>query len=280
MKVISSPYIMNSISRKLLGSGKDIGLVPTMGALHEGHLSLIKKARKENDIVVVSIFINPKQFSAGEDYRRYPRDIKNDRIKAEDCGCDILFHPDNSSMYGKGFATGVEVQGLSSIMCAVARPHHFKGVALVCLKLFNIVMPGRAYFGQKDYQQSVIIKKMVEDLNVNTRVNVLPTVRGPDGLAMSSRNGYLSRQERKAACLIYKSLLAAKQLIISGERRPAKIIPRIFKCLKNRRINIDYACIADPITLKDVKRVHGRVLIALAVKVGKTRLIDNILVKC
>jgi len=278
MRVISSPGVMNSVSRKLIRSGKSIGLVPTMGALHYGHLSLIKKARKENDIVIVSVFINPKQFSKGEDYERYPKDIINDRLKAAKFGCDILFHPDNDSIYKKDFATHVKVEGLSEAMCGISRPHHFKGVATICLKLFNIVMPGRAYFGQKDYQQAVIIKRMVEDLNVNTDIKALPTVRESSGLAMSSRNSYLSCQERKLADFIYRSLKDAQRLIKSGERRSAKVISDISKALRSHHINIDYISIVDPTELKNLKHTKGKVLIALAVRIGKTRLIDNILV--
>ena len=278
MRVISSPGAMNSVSRKLIRSGKSIGLVPTMGALHYGHLSLIKKARKENDIVIVSVFINPKQFSKGEDYERYPKDIINDRLKAAKFGCDILFHPGNDSIYKKDFATHVKVEGLSEAMCGTSRPHHFKGVATICLKLFNIIMPGRAYFGQKDYQQTVIIKRMVKDLNVNTDIKALPTVRESSGLAMSSRNSYLSCQERELAGFIYKSLKDAQRLIKSGERRSAKIISDISKALRSHHINIDYISIVDPATLKNLKHTKGKVLIALAVRIGKTRLIDNILV--
>ena len=280
MRVISSPRVMNSVSRKLIKSGKSIGLVPTMGALHDGHLSLIKKARKENDKVVVSVFINPKQFSNGEDYERYPKDIRNDGLKAAKSGCDILFCPRKDSIYKKDFATHVEVQGLSEAMCGISRPCHFKGVVTICLKLFNIVIPSRAYFGQKDYQQAVIIKKMVKDLNVNTDIKDLPTVRESSGLAMSSRNSYLSCEERKLATLIYKSLKDAKSLITAGERCSVRVISDISKTLKSHHINVDYISIVDPATLKDIKQIHGKALIALAVKIGKTRLIDNILVRC
>ncbi|TSA56270.1 pantoate--beta-alanine ligase, partial [bacterium] len=246
MRVISSPRVMNSVSRKLIKSGKSIGLVPTMGALHDGHLSLIKKARKENDKVIVSVFINPKQFSNGEDYERYPKDIRNDGLKAAESGCDILFCPGKDSIYKKDFATYVEVQGLSEVMCGISRPCHFRGVVTICLKLFNIVMPNRAYFGQKDYQQAVIIKKMVKDLNVNTDIKDLPTVRELSGLAMSSRNSYLNCEERKLAALIYKSLKYAKSSIRAGERRSVKVISDISKALKSHHINIDYISIVDP----------------------------------
>jgi pantoate--beta-alanine ligase len=278
MKIISSSKFMNSVSRRLIKSGKRIGFVPTMGALHEGHLSLIEKAKKENDVVAVSIFINPKQFSKGEDYKQYPRDIKSDRLKAAKAGCDILFYPNKDSIYKNDFSTYVEVKGLSDIMCGASRPGHFRGVATICLKLFNITMAHSAYFGQKDYQQVVIIKKMVNDLDVNIDIRMLPTVRKPSGLAMSSRNSYLSQKEYNLAGLIYSTLKNAKRLITAGERRSLKIISGISATLKENGIAIDYIAIADPITLQSLKHIEGKALIALAARIGKTRLIDNIVV--
>ena len=279
MKVISSPRVMNTASRRLMESGKSIGFVPTMGALHDGHLSLIERAKKENDIVVVSVFVNSKQFCRGEDYKKYPRNKSIDRIKAAKAGCDILFCPGNGSIYKKDFKTCVEVHGLSDVMCGLSRPGHFKGVTLICLKLFNIVMPQKVYFGQKDYQQSVIIKKMVKDLDVNVKITVLPTVRELSGLAMSSRNSYLSAREKKIAGLVYKSLKDAKRAINAGKKRPARIISDISALLEKNDMDIDYVKIVDPATLNDVKQIRSRALIALAVKIGKTRLIDNILVR-
>jgi pantoate--beta-alanine ligase len=278
MKTINSPKNMNAVSRKLIKSGRRIGFVPTMGALHEGHLSLVRKAKKENDIVVVSVFINPKQFSMGEDYKEYPRDIRGDKLKAAKAGCDILFCPEKDSIYEEDFSTYVEVEGLSGVMCGMSRPGHFRGVTTICLKLFNIVMAHSAYLGQKDYQQAVIIKKMVKDLNVNIDIKVLPTVRQPSGLAISSRNSYLSRKEHKLAGLIYKSLKDADRLIDAGERRSVKIISGISAALKKNNMAIDYITIADPATLKSLKYIKGKALIALAVRIGKTMLIDNIIV--
>jgi pantoate--beta-alanine ligase len=278
MKIIKSPKLMNSVSRRLVKSGNHIGLVATMGAFHEGHLSLIRQAKKENDITVVSIFINPKQFSKGEDYDKYPRNIGNDKLMAAQAGCDILFHPDKNSMYKKDFSTYVEVEGLSDIMCGVSRPCHFRGVTTVCLKLFNIVMAHNAYFGQKDYQQAVIIKKMAKDLDVNIGIKVLPTVRELPGLAMSSRNNYLSRKERQLAGAIYRSLKDAEHLIHAGESRSIKIISNISTALKKNSMTIDYIAIVDPATLKSLERIKGKALIAIAVRIGQTRLIDNIIV--
>lgn len=279
MRLIKSEKIVNSVLKGLIKSGKRIGLVPTMGALHEGHISLIKKARLENDIVVVSIFINPKQFCANEDYNKYPKDISGDKIKAKAAGCDILFCPDKGSLYKKDFSTYVEVQGLSEGMCGASRPGHFKGVATICIKLFNIVMPDTAYFGQKDYQQALIIKKMAEDLNMNPDIKVLPVVREPSGIAMSSRNARLNFQQKQKAGLIYKSLISAKKMIYSGERGAAGIIRHMRKILSVPGISIDYVSITDPVSLKALQKINKQALIAVAIKIGGTRLIDNILIK-
>jgi pantoate--beta-alanine ligase len=269
---------MNSISRKLIKSGKSIGFVPTMGSLHEGHLSLIRRSKKENDITVVSVFVNPIQFSKGEDYKKYPRDIKNDRVKAVDAGCDILFFPDKDSLYQDNFSTYVEVEGLTEIMCGASRPRHFRGVATICLKLFNIVRAHRAYFGQKDYQQSVIIRKMVRDLNINIDIKVLPTIRESSGLAMSSRNSYLNQQEYYKAGYIYKSLKNAQCSLRAGNRNSRKITSDIARLLKEKGIHVEYISVSDPVTLKSLKYIDSKALISLAVRIGKTRLIDNILV--
>ncbi len=279
MRLIKSEKTVNSISRGLIKSGKRIGFVPTMGALHEGHISLIKKARSENDMVVVSIFINPKQFCQNEDYNKYPKNIAGDKVKAEAAGCDILFCPDKSSLYKKDFSTYVEVQGLSEGLCGASRPGHFKGVATICIKLFNIVLPYKAYFGQKDYQQALIIKKMAEDLNLNLDIQILPVVREPSGIAMSSRNARLNFQQKQKAGLIYKSLICAKEMIYSGERDAPVITGHMRKVLSTPGISIDYVSIADPASLKPLKKINNNALIAVAIKIGGTRLIDNILVK-
>jgi len=270
---------MARISSGLRRKGKSIGLVPTMGYLHEGHLSLIRKARKENDIVVVSIFVNPIQFGPKEDYRRYPRDIKRDNRLAKKEDTDIIYFPSVAGMYQSGYDTFVDVEDLGAVMCGASRPGHFKGVCTVCSKLFNIVRPDVAYFGQKDYQQAQIIKRMVEDLNVDLRIKVLPIVREKDGLAISSRNKYLLPEEKKDALTLYESLKEARRLIRDGRRDPS-YIKRIMRSMISRRktTRIDYITIADPKTLRPKVRIDNRVLVALAVKVGRTRLIDNILV--
>jgi pantoate--beta-alanine ligase len=279
MRLIKSGKTVNSVLKGLIKSGKRIGFVPTMGALHEGHISLIKKARCENDIVVVSIFINPKQFCIDEDYDKYPKDISGDKIKAETAGCDILFCPDKGSLYKKDFSTYVEVQGLSEGMCGASRPGHFKGVATICIKLFNIVMPDTAYFGQKDYQQALIIKKMAEDLNMNLDIKVLPVVREPSGIAMSSRNARLNFQQKQKAGLIYQSLISAKKMVYSGERNANRIMRHMRKILSVPGISIDYVSITDSASLKALQKINKQALIAVAIKIGGTRLIDNILVK-
>jgi len=272
---------MQKVADRLREEGKSIGFVPTMGALHEGHFSLMERARRENEILVISIFVNPTQFGPGEDYRRYPRPFEKDRMLARRAGVDIIFYPSVSEMYDEGYSTYVEVEGLSNKLCGLFRPGHFRGVASVVCKLFNIVKPDAAYFGQKDYQQLRIVKKMVEDLNMEIEIRECSTVREPDGLAMSSRNSYLSPQERKEALSLYRALKYGKDLIGSGKPIP-KVVSEMEKIIRKQlHSKIDYIKIVDPETLGEVKTVTpGRkVLIALAVWIGKTRLIDNILVK-
>lgn len=280
MRVARSPNEMSSISSRLRKRGKSIGFVPTMGCLHEGHLSLIRKACADNDVVVVSIFVNPTQFGPKEDYRNYPRSLKEDKKKAERAGCDIIFYPDAREIYPKGYATYVNVKRLTQPMCGISRPNHFEGVATICAKLFNIVKPNIAYFGRKDYQQSVLIKRMAEDLNMDLGIKVLPIVRQENGLAMSSRNRYLTSTQRENASVLYDSLKLAKAVIRSG-RKDSSYIKRAMRTLicKKPGIHIEYITIADPYVLKDKKRVDSDVLVALAARVGKARLIDSILVR-
>jgi len=248
-----------------------------MGYLHEGHLSLIRAARIESDLVVVSIFVNPKQFGPGEDFERYPRDLERDKGMAEKAGADVIFHPPPAEMYPEGSSTFVEETKLSKRLCGLSRPTHFRGVTTVVLKLFNIVVPDAAYFGQKDAQQALIIKRMVRDLNLPVRIEVLPIVREEDGLAMSSRNEYLSAEERKQATVLCRSLMEAKKLIGSGVREPDKIKERMKEIIESaQESRIDYVSIVSGETLDDVEEVRGNVLIALAVFIGKTRLIDNL----
>jgi len=257
--------------------GKTIGFVPTMGFFHEGHLSLMKRAREENDVVVVSIFVNPIQFGPQEDYERYPRDRERDVRLAQGVGVDILFIPKEEEMYPDGYSTYVEVVDLTEGLCGKSRPGHFKGVTTVVLKLFEIVRPHRAYFGKKDYQQFRVIERMTNDLNLPIEIVALPTVREKDGLAMSSRNVYLSDEERKSALSLYRSLMLAKELIDKGERSPTQIKKKMMEfILSHPHVKkIDYIEIVDKYTLKPVKKVTENALIALAVWVGEARLIDN-----
>ncbi len=271
---------MREITRQLRAQGKSIGFVPTMGALHEGHLSLVKRSKEENDVTVVSIFVNPVQFAPGEDYERYPRDFEGDRQKLEKFEIEYLFYPEVSSFYPEGYSTYVTVEGLSEKLCGRFRPGHFRGVATVVCKLFNIVRPTKAYFGQKDYQQSLIIEKMVNDLNFDTEIIVCPTVREEDGLAMSSRNMYLNELERKAATIIYKTLKEAEKLLKQGVS-PAKVTLKMHEILKNEKLvkEIQYAGVFDPLTLEEIREKCKKYLLAIAIKIGNTRLIDNLVVE-
>lgn len=257
MTLINSIPKLQKLILKEKSKGKKITFIPTMGALHEGHLSLIRAARKKGDVVVVSIFVNPIQFGPREDYKTYPRPISRDKKLLEKCGIDILFQPDAKDMYPDGYSTYVSEERLSNKMCGISRPGHFKGVCTVVLKLFNIVQPDTAFFGQKDYQQALIIKRMVRDLNLPIKIEIMPTVREKDGLAMSSRNQYLSPEERKKAVLLYQSLLRKKPL---------------------KGFELDYFVKVDKNTLKPVKKIRKDTLLAIAGWVGKTRLIDNIIV--
>jgi len=276
MKVISSIEEIKKIKRDNIS----IGFVPTMGYLHEGHISLIKKAKEENDIVITSIFVNPTQFGPNEDFEKYPRDESRDLQKCEENGCDIVFLPQVDEMYPDSFLTFVQVEELGKGLCGKSRPTHFRGVTTVLTKLFNIVKPDRAYFGQKDAQQLVIVKKMVEDLNMDVEIIGCPIVREADGLAISSRNTYLIPEERNDALFLNKSLKLAKNLIENGEKN-ISIIKNEMKetILSGNNNSIDYIEFVDTKTLNPVSEIKDKVLIAIAVKVGKTRLIDNIVVE-
>lgn len=280
MRIIGSIKQMSEFSQKIKCKGRTLGFVPTMGALHEGHLSLIRQARKENNTVVVSIFVNPIQFGPGEDFKKYPRMLKQDAKLCNEEGVDIVFHPTANGLYPSDYKTYVTVEGLSDCLCGKYRAGHFKGVATVVTKLFNIVSPDIAYFGQKDAQQSIIIKKMAEDLNIPIKIKVMPTVREKDGLAISSRNSYLNEKEKKDAGVLPRSLNLAKDLIRNGTRDSAKIIHSMRQLIQSKKTaQIDYISIVDSVTLKPIKKITDNCLIALAVWIGKTRLIDNILVK-
>lgn len=281
MERIRIPRIAQETSKKLLLKSKTIGFVPTMGALHEGHLSLIRRARTENDIVVSSIFVNPLQFGPTEDLNAYPRTIDSDIEKLEQAGADVLFLPDDSVMYPEGFCTYVSVEGLPERLCGAFRKGHFRGVATVVCKLLNILKPTRLYLGQKDYQQSLIIKKMCEHLNIDVEVVVCRTIREPNGLAMSSRNAYLKPEERKAATVIFRTLSTTSQYIINGQLGCPDVPERMLEMLRQEPLvnTVQYAGIYDPETLEGLTEYKKTNLLAIAVIIGTTRLIDNTFVE-
>jgi pantoate--beta-alanine ligase len=281
VEVIRIPRVMRESSRENLYKGKTIGLVPTMGAIHAGHTRLVKSCREENDVSVVSLFVNPTQFAPGEDLENYPRDLDADMQKLEEAGADTLFLPAAGAVYPEGFSTSVEVKGLSGKLCGAFRPGHFRGVATVVTKLLNMVTPTRAYFGAKDYQQSLVIRRLVQDLNIPVEIAVLPTVREEDGLAMSSRNAYLSADERQAAQAIYRALANAADMVGEGKRDAAEINAFMNETLKKEPLitEVQYAGVYDLETLDDVAVIKNEVLLAVAVKLGNARLIDNMLAK-
>ena len=276
MRVLHSIVEMKETRRKLRGS---VGFVPTMGYLHKGHLELACRARAENRNVIVSIFVNPAQFGPKEDYAAYPRDTERDLALLKKEGVNIVFMPGAEDMYPPRYCTWVDLEKVTERLEGAIRPGHFRGVATVVAKLFNIVEPTRAYFGQKDAQQVVVIQKMVADLNMNLEVVVVPTVREPDGLAMSSRNVYLSPQERKAATVLYKSLSLAQKLWGKGERNADVIRKKMTALIQSepRASRIDYVSIADAETLEELDSIDRKAVVSLAVKIGKPRLIDNII---
>jgi len=276
MEVIESISKMKNLVKDWKRQGLSIGFVPTMGYLHEGHLALVRRVKELSDRVVVSIFVNPIQFAPGEDYQRYPRDLERDKALLEKEGVDVLFAPKAQKMYPPGFQTYVEVKELSSGLCGRYRAGHFVGVATVVLKLFNIVQPDIAVFGEKDYQQLKVIQRMVQDLNLDVKIISHPTVREEDGLAMSSRNTYLSPEERKSAIALYKALNLAEELINQGERRVATLKSKLKEFIESYPYTkVQYIEFVHPETLKEVERVDEPTLLALAVFVGKARLIDN-----
>jgi len=279
MRIVSSLKTIRTLTERLKIKGKSIGFVPTLGALHQGHLSLIRQAAAENDIVVVSIFVNPIQFGPKENYRRYPRNLRLDARLCRREGADVIFFPDAQQMYTGNYKTYVIVQDLSDVLCGKFRPGHFKGVATVVTKLFNIVRPDIAYFGGKDAQQAIIIKKVVEDLNIPVRIKVMPTVREEDGLAMSSRNAYLNKEERRDAAVLYQALILAKNLIKQGSVDSSGIIRKMRRLInKKKSACIQYISVVKHKDLQPMDKIRGKVLIALSVWIGKTRLIDNIVI--
>jgi len=279
MKTVTSISDMLSLAESLRNEGKRIGFVPTMGFLHEGHLSLMRKAREDCDAVVASIFVNPAQFGPNEDLDRYPRDAEGDRKKCGSAGVDILFVPTAAEMYPTKPTVFVTVEGTSDILEGAARPGHFRGVATVVAKLFNMVKPHRAYFGQKDFQQCVVIMRMVTGLNMDVEVVVLPTVREADGLAMSSRNSYLNAEERRAATVLFKALTTARDLFKAGARDVEKLKHMMQAVLLDKGdVGVDYIEVADPDTLEPLSEAKDRMVFLIAARLGRTRLIDNLLV--
>jgi pantoate--beta-alanine ligase len=261
MEIITRIDKMKSYVKQVRAKGKRIGFVPTMGYLHQGHLSLIEEARGSADIVIISIFVNPRQFGPGEDYLKYPRDMKQDKQKAEKAGVEVIFAPEVQEMYPEGYFTYVNVERFSEVLCGRNRAGHFKGVATVCVKLFNIVKPDIALFGQKDAQQAIIIKKMVRDLNMDIEIRVLPIVREKDGLAMSSRNKYLNTEQRKDALVLYQALTEAKNMIETGQRNSDTVIRYMRQIINRVDSKIDYISIVDAEQLNTLKAISGKILI-------------------
>ncbi len=279
MKTVKKITLLRKALAVAKRKGLSIGFVPTMGYLHEGHLSLVRRAKKENDRVVVSIFVNPLQFGPAEDLKKYPRDIRRD-AKLLSGFCDFLFVPSSEEMYPSGFCSSVEVKGLSDSLCGLSRKGHFAGVTTVVAKLFNIVLPDAVYFGQKDAQQAAVINKMVSDLGFPVKMNVLPIVREKDGLAISSRNSYLSAGERGDAVVLYQALKSAERMAAAGTRDVAKIRETLTDFI--RRVpcsRIDYIEAVDPKTFEPLNRIERDALLLLAVYIGSTRLIDNTILK-
>lgn len=276
MRIIKSVAEMQAYSDSLRSKNIKIGFVPTMGALHDGHLSLVKKSTETTDQTILSIFVNPVQFTPSEDFNEYPRDFRTDEESARVNGVDVIFYPSEEEIYPDGYSTFSVVEGLSDILEGASRPSHFKGVTTIVNKLFNIINPQIAFFGQKDAQQAVIIKKMVTDLNLNTRIIVCPTIRESDGLALSSRNTFLTREEREQAPLIYKALTRAESLHTDGKHESSGIISLIEEIISSATLaKIDYVAVVDEDTLQPVESTLSGALVAIAVSFSATRLIDN-----
>lgn len=279
MRTIKTLGGMQRASEDAREQGRRIGFVPTMGALHEGHLSLIERADRENDLVVMSVFVNPLQFGPGEDFTRYPRNLRRDKAMAGARGCDLVFAPVADSIYPDAFRTSVRVRELEKKLCGRSRPGHFEGVCTVVMKLLNVVRPHALYLGRKDAQQAIILKRMVEDMAMGVSVKVCPIVREPDGLAMSSRNVYLTGGQREQAPVLQRALKAGARGILEGETDPARVKRRMRLVLReSAEAKLDYIEAVDPADLKTPNRLRGRVLLAGAVWFGRTRLIDNLMV--
>ena len=275
MKVVRTVAQLRAWRKGLSGT---LGFVPTMGYLHQGHLALVSRSKSENDTTAVSIFVNPTQFGPREDLARYPRDLPRDLALLEREGTDLVFAPETEEIYPPGFSTWVVAEGVPERLEGASRPGHFRGVATVVAKLFNLLEPHRAYFGQKDAQQLAVIKKMAWDLNIDLEIVPVPTVREPDGLAISSRNIFLNPRERQAALVLYRSLCLAQEMYNSGERNAGKIREAMLKLIQEEPLaQIDYVSIAHPETLEELEKLAGPALVSFAVRIGPTRLIDNIL---
>ncbi|OQZ03912.1 MAG: pantoate--beta-alanine ligase [Candidatus Brocadia sp. UTAMX1] len=278
MQVITTIQALKQYIRVLKERRSTIGLVPTMGALHEGHLSLVRQAKKENDAVVVSIFVNPLQFGKNEDFARYPRTFDNDCNILSQEGVNIVFNPGAAEMYPDGFCTAVIPESLEDKLCGKSRPGHFRGVAVVVLKLFNLIQPDVAYFGQKDFQQTAVIRRIVSDLNAGVTIKVLPTIRDQNGLALSSRNAYLSETERNDALCLYQALIRVQSLVKTGIVNTEEMIREMEKIIsQSKSATIDYISVVNPETLESVQKAQSGDVVVLAVRIGKTRLIDNVI---
>jgi pantoate--beta-alanine ligase len=280
MKIIETIQDMRIFVEQAKKQGLRIGLVPTMCSLHEGHLTLMRQAKKSCDVVVVSIFVNPTQFGPNEDYAKYPRDLTGDSEQASKAGVEVIFHPQTQEMYPKGYSSFIEIDGITQKLCGLSRPGHFRGVATIVAKLFNIIQPDKAFFGQKDAQQVLVLGRMVADLNMNVELEIVPIVRENDGLAMSSRNAFLSVEERDAALVLSRSLQLAQQLVTQGEINVAKLRQQVIAMIQTEKLaKIDYVEIYSHPLLENINVMTPKALLALAVYVGNTRLIDNIILE-
>jgi len=277
MQIIHETTAMQQYAEAQRRAGRSIGLVPTMGALHEGHLSLIRRSRADNDVAVMTLFVNPMQFDRKDDLARYPRDLDRDADLAKAAGAEVIFHPSAEEMYPKGYATYVTVEGLTDRWEGATRPGHFRGVATVCTKLFAVCRPHRAYFGQKDYQQSLVIRRLVADLNLGFEIVVLPTVREADGLALSSRNVLLGPEERRQALVLSQALAGAQAAVKAGARDAERLRGEIEARIRRVPLAaVDYVAVCDPDTLEPLTRISGRAVALVAVRFGAVRLIDNV----
>lgn len=280
MRLCKTIEEVRSFVRSVRAEGKTVGLVPTMGYLHQGHLSLVQEAKRNCDVVVVSIFVNPTQFGPNEDFQTYPRDLQRDAGLLSELNVDVIFAPEVSEMYPQGFSSFVDVTGVSEHLCGASRPGHFRGVATVVTKLFTIVKPDAAFFGQKDFQQVLVIKRMVQDLNLDVRIVDVPIVREADGLALSSRNVYLSPEERKAALVLSQSLSLAQEKVAQGERNVQHLRERVVQQIQTEPLAvIDYVEIRGIPDLQEITVLQDKAVLALAIRFGKTRLIDNTLLE-